>query len=129
MVDPRLSKLVPAMMTNVVLNDRGAISTYDWVRSEGVDMMYSNKRRQGNIITTIFATSEDIDKTYTIDDAADREQFIADASKIHETKVDGNKVTVIYQKGSAYCNTTNYRNAGDTIYVNMRSNKIGRAHV
>ena len=123
-IDPRLSKLVPAMMTNIVLGEKGAISTYDWTRSVGVDMMYSNKRRQGNIITTIFATSADIDKTYTIDDAADREQFIADASKIHKTSVDGSKVTVTYQKGSAYCNTTNYRNAGDTIYVNMRSNSM-----
>ena len=123
-IDPRLSKLVPAMMSNVVLDDKGNISTYEWRRAQGVDMMYSNKRKQGNIITNIFATSKDVTLKYTIDDATEREKFIADASKIHAVTVDGSAVTVLYQKGSAYCNSTNYRNAGDTVFVNMRSNSM-----
>ena len=51
-----------------------------------------------------------------------RRKFIADAQAIHQTTVDGNNVTVLYQKGSAYCNNKDYKRAGDTIYVNLRSN-------
>ena len=54
-------------------------------------------------------------------------KFIADAQAIHQTTVDGNNVTVLYQKGSAYCNNKDYKRAGDTIYVNLRSNGMANS--
>lgn len=36
-------------------------------------------------------------------------------------------MTVLYQKGSAYCNNKDYKRAGDTIYVNLRSNGMANS--
>jgi hypothetical protein len=38
--------------------------------------------------------------------------------------VNGTNVAVTYPKGSFYVNSTNYKRAGDTIYVNMRANSM-----
>ncbi|HRT34372.1 MAG TPA: SusD/RagB family nutrient-binding outer membrane lipoprotein, partial [Bacteroidales bacterium] len=38
--------------------------------------------------------------------------------------VSGNNVSVTYKKGSFYINNTNYKRAGDTVYVNLRSNSL-----
>src|SRR5690606_504448 len=62
---------------------------------------------------------------YTIDNATDRADFIAgqvSAGRAHT--VDGNKVTVTYPAGSIFINSKNYVLAGDTVYVNLRSNAL-----
>jgi hypothetical protein len=122
--DPRLSKLVPAMMSNVVLDQDGNIKSYVWRRDKGVDMMNSDIRQRGAIYAAAFATSADVKIKYTIADNNARNKFIADASNIHNVTVSGNDVTVTYQKGSAYCNSTNYKDAVDTVYVSTRSNSM-----
>ena len=62
------------------------------------------------------------DKKYTIADATDRANFIADqVTAGRPYTVNGNDVTVTYVAGSMYINSTNYILAGDTAYVNLRS--------
>jgi hypothetical protein len=63
--------------------------------------------------------------TYAIANATDRANFIADlVAKGKTYTVSGNNVTVTYRAGSMYINSTNYILAGDTAYVNLRSNAI-----
>lgn len=138
-IDPRMSKLVPAMMTNVKLTADGKIASKDWARDAGVDVMESSVRNDAGPVASLFVTGAE-DKGYdkekngfviTYDlskaDADVKAQFIANAQAIHETSLAGDKLTVVYQKGAAYCNTTDYKRAGDTIYVNMRANSMSSA--
>lgn len=134
--DPRLSKLVPAMMTNIKLDKDGKIDTYSWIRDAGVDVMESSTRNDAGPVASLYVTGAEksgysAEKggfiiTYDLSkaDAEAKAKFIADAKAIHQTSLDGDKFTVIYQKGAAYCNTTDYKRAGDTIYVNLRANSM-----
>lgn len=124
-IDPRLTKLVPAMMSNVALNQDGSIASYIWRRDKGVDMMNSDIRQRGAIYIAAFATSSDVKWSYVIKDATARNNFVAKASKIHKTEVVNDTIVkVTYQKGSAYCASTNYQDAVDTIYVSTRTNSM-----
>ena len=120
-VDPRMSKILPAMMTNIQLNSSGDIVSYVWARDVGVDMMNSDIRQNSGPTTASYATSEAV-MTYSIDDDAERTAFIA--ALPHPYTVDGTSVEVTYPKGAFYINSTNYKRAGDTIYVNMRANSM-----
>lgn len=125
-VDPRMTKIVPAMMTNMKLDESGNVISYDWFRSEGVDIYGEAKRLVAGGATSIAVATyadKDTDIAYTIADEDARNEFIAGlGSKPY--KVDGNVVTVTYKKGSPYVNSTNYNYAGDTVYVNMRNNSV-----
>lgn len=126
-VDPRMTKIVPAMMTNVRLAN-GRVSGFDWTRSIGVDSYGPSTRLLKSTATSIalpsYATAN-TNITYAITNAADRAAFIADlVAKGKTHTVSGNNVTVTYRAGSMYINSTNYILAGDTAYVNMRSNAI-----
>jgi hypothetical protein len=120
-IDPRLSKLIPATMKNIVVNTAGDIVSYEWARDVGVDMMYSNIRNNGGPLSASYATAN-VNVKYTISDATARTNFIAGLKQAYT--VSGNDVTVTYKKGSFYINSTNYLRAGDTVYVNMRSNSL-----
>lgn len=120
-VDPRMTKLVPAMMKNIKLNEAGEIVSYEWARDIGVDMMYSDIRQNGGPLLASYATA-DTKVAYTIADETARNNFIANLKQSYV--VDGTKVTVTYKKGSFFINSTNYKRAGDTVYVNMRSNSL-----
>lgn len=120
-IDPRISKILPAMMKNIVLNAAGDIVSYDWARDVGVDMMNSDIRQNSGPINASYATANQTIK-YTIADAAARTNFIAGLKQPYT--VNGNDVSVTYKKGSFYINSTNYKRAGDTIYVNIRSNSL-----
>ena len=127
-VDPRMPKILPAMMKNIKLNAGGEIISYEWVRDIGVDMMNSNIRQNGGPLNASYATS-DIKINYTITNTTDKDNFIAGLNGKPYT-VTGDIVQVTYKKGSFYINSTNFRRAGDTVYVNMRSNSMstsGRA--
>ena len=124
-IDPRLDKMFPAMMSNVKLTTDGSIASSVWRRDIGVDMMNSDIRQYGNLIAiTSFVTGNPVDITYTIDDATIRDQFVANAALGHAVTVTGNNVKVTYVKGQAYSNSPNYRRAGDSLYVNMRTNSM-----
>lgn len=127
-IDPRMPKLLPAMMTNIVLNTGGDIISYAWTRDVGVDMLYSDIRQNGGPMNASYASSN-VNINYTIADATERANFIAGLGTKPYT-VNGNVVTVTYRRGSFYINSTNYKRAGDTVYVNMRANSLstsGRA--
>ncbi|HRX93211.1 MAG TPA: SusD/RagB family nutrient-binding outer membrane lipoprotein [Chitinophagaceae bacterium] len=126
--DPRMSKIVPAVMSDIKLDGNGNVISYSWSRSKGVDSYGPATRllKGGarSISLTSYATSN-TSKTYAIADATDRANFIADqvaAGRPHT--VSGNNVTVTYVAGSMYINSTNYVLAGDTVYVNLRSNSL-----
>ena len=124
--DPRMTKIVPAAMCDIKLGGDGKVSSYKWLRSEGVDMYDDADGRLAAAgaasiqAATYSATAKEL--TYTISDDAARAKFIADnGSRV--AAVDGNNVTIKYPAGSAFVNSAaNYRYAGDTVYVNIRNN-------
>ncbi len=119
-IDPRRDKILPAIMTNVVVNN-GKVVSNDWKRDEGVDMMYSDIRFNSGPVNASFATKATPIK-YKITDKTEREAFIADLK--NSFTVSDEVVTVTYSVGDMYINSTNYKRAGDTVYVNLRSNSM-----
>ena len=126
--DPRMTKIVPATMSNVKLDGSGKVNSYTWKRSIGVDS-YGDATRllkggPTSIATPTFAAANTNVK-YTIADATERTNFIAAITAAQKTfTVNGNDVTVTYPAGSMYVSSTNYINAGDTAYVSLRSNSL-----
>jgi hypothetical protein len=126
-----MSKIVPASMTNIKLSG-GIVSSYTWNRSAGVDSYGPSTRlvKGGGSSTPIalptLATS-DVNVTYAIADATDRANFIAAQQQAGRTySVSGNNVTVTYKAGALYiAGTPNYVSAGDTVYINLRTNVVG----
>jgi len=120
-IDPRMSKMLPATMTNIKLNASGDILSYEWRRDVGLDMMESDVRLNGGPLNASYNGTAKI-MTYTITDDTERADFIASCP--HPYTVDGANVAVTYPPGSFYINSSNYLRAGDTIYVNMRANSL-----
>jgi hypothetical protein len=122
--DPRMTKIVPASMTNIKLDANGRVQSYDWLRSKGVDFMGPSTRLQAGGAASIQVTTyahTDVDIKYKIDNASDRAAFIAAQNGVHDYTVDGDTVKITYKQGSIYVNSTDYRYAGDTVYVNLRN--------
>jgi hypothetical protein len=134
MVDPRMTKIVPASMANIQLDGSGKVLDYTWNRSIGVDSYgpAPNRLTKGGA-TSIVASSYAASSTnikYTIANATDRANFIAAqvaAGRSYTTS--GNDVTVTYRAGSIYINSTNYLYAGDTVYVNLRSSALATSGI
>ncbi len=132
--DPRMTKIVPASMSNVVLGSNGRVSSYTWNRSIGVDSYGPATRLikgggPASVATATYATAN-TNVNYTIADATERANFIADqvaAGRAHT--VSGNVVTVTYPAGSIYINSTNYVLSGDTVYVNLRSSSLATSGI
>ncbi|MEO6837337.1 MAG: SusD/RagB family nutrient-binding outer membrane lipoprotein [Ginsengibacter sp.] len=132
-VDPRMSKIVPASMANVQLNGSGQVSSYTWNRAIGVDSYDSATRLVAggptSIQTASYATTN-VTKTYTISDATALANFIASQVAVGRSyTTTGNTVTIIYPAGSIYINSSNYIYAGDTAYVNMRSSAVATTNL
>jgi hypothetical protein len=126
--DPRMTKIVPASMTGVKLDGSGKVSSYTWTRSIGVDSYGASTRlvKGGptSIATPTYAAVATPIK-YTIADATERTNFIAAITAAQKNfTVNGNDVTVTYPAGSMFVSSTNYLNAGDTVYINLRSNSL-----
>ena len=127
--DPRMTKIVPAYMSNVKLDASGKVNSYTWTRSIGVDSYGPATRllkggSPTSITTPTYATAN-TDIKYTIANATDRAAFIAAITAAGKNfTTSGNDVTVTYPKGSMFINSTNYVLAGDTVYVNLRSNAL-----
>jgi hypothetical protein len=127
-VDPRMTKIVPASMGNVVLNASGQVQSYTWNRSVGVDFYGPSTRLlaggAGSIITPSFATTT-TKINYTISDPTAFANFVAAQTAAgHTFTTNGSVVTVTYPAGSIYINSTNYIYSGDTVYVNCRSSAL-----
>ncbi len=125
--DPRFTKIIPACMTNIKVDASGKVLSYDWFRSKAVDMYETADRLLKGGAASIQSPSyaqKDTKLTYKITNAEDREKFIADISKIHQTTVNGESVDVLYQQGSVFVNSANYIYAGDTAYVMYRTNPV-----
>lgn len=132
-VDPRMTKIVPASMANVKLDGNGRVASYTWNRAIGVDSYGPSTRlvKGGatSIATATYANS-DVPKTYAISDGTDRANFIAAQVQAGRPySVSGNNVTVTYKKGSIYISSTNYVLAGDTAYVNLRSSAVATSGI
>lgn len=132
-VDPRMSKIVPASMANIQLDASGRVISYTWNRSIGVDSYGPSTRLVKGGATSIVAASyaaANTNVTYAIADATERANFIAaqvGAGRPYTTS--GNNVTVTYKAGSIYINSTNYLYAGDTVYVNLRSSALATSGI
>lgn len=123
--DPRYSKIVPAVMTNIKLDENGKVLSYDWARSKGVDCHGDCERLKAlgwnSIVAPTWAAKDKL-MNYIISDQTKRENFAAEIGKVHKTVISKDTVKVNYQAGSVYVNSTNYAYAGDTAYVSLRSN-------
>lgn len=120
--DPRMTKIVPAVMSSIKLDASGKVASFNWLRSEGVDSYGAATRLLEGGATSIALTSytaSDKAVEYAIEDAGKRAAFIASLGGKSYT-VDGNKVTVTYPAGSIFVDNNNYIYAGDTVYVNLR---------
>jgi hypothetical protein len=134
-VDPRMTKIVPASMANVQLTN-GKVSSFTWLRSIGVNSYNTTDRNPAPLgfpnrlvkggatsIATVSYAASNTNVKYTINDATDRANFIAAQVAAGRTfTTSGNDVTVTYKAGSVYIASTNYIAAGDTVYVNLKSN-------
>ena len=126
--DPRMPKIVPAAMCNVKVNvgedKKVTLVSYDWIRSEGVDSYGAATRLlaggSASVQTPAFA-KEPTTVKYAIEDKDQRAAFIAGLGG-KQYQVDGDAVEVTYPQWSLYCSSTDYKYAGDTVYVNIRSN-------
>ena len=123
--DPRYTKIVPAVMTNIKLDENGKVQSYGWARSKGVDCHGDCERLKAmgwnSIVAPTWKSKDNVIK-YNIKDQAQREAFAAEIGKIHKTVVNKDTVKVTYQAGSVFVNSSNYAYAGDTAYVSLRSN-------
>lgn len=132
-VDPRMTKIVPASMANVQLDGNGRAVSYTWNRAVGVDSYGPATRLLkggATSIATASYTPADKNITYTISDATDLANFVAAQDQAGRPyTVSGNKVTVTYKAGSIYINSTNYVLAGDTAYVNLRSSALATSGI
>lgn len=132
-IDPRMTKIVPASMANVQLDANGRVTSYTWNRSIGVDVYGSGTRLTKGGATSIVAptyAAANTNVTYAIADATDRANFIAAQTAAGRTfTTSANNVTVTYKAGSIYINSTNYLYASDTIYVNLRSSAMATSGI
>ena len=125
--DPRADKDIPWTMTNMVVDANGNVASYDLMRSKPIDIINDADGRLHaggafSIIQNVSWTKTGVEKEYKIEDAAKREKFAAEAALNHKVEVYNDTVKVTYAPGSMYVNNTNYIQAGDTAYVNLRSN-------
>lgn len=136
-VDPRLSKIVPASMTNVTMDSNGRVLNYEWRRGKGVDIYGDAERLVAGGAASIAVQSfalEDKALTYEITDGTAKTEFVdnfkaqgytevASSEGItgRQIAVDGDNVTVCYPTGAFFVNVENYIQAGDTAYVNLNS--------
>ncbi|AHF16813.1 SusD/RagB family nutrient-binding outer membrane lipoprotein [Niabella soli] len=131
--DPRMTKIVPAAMSNIKLDANGKVASYTWNRSVGVDSYGPSTRLVKGGPATIATTSYAAVSTnvkYTIADATERANFIAAQTAAGRAFTNsGNDVTVTYAPGSLYINNTNYLYAGDTVYVNLRSSAMATSGI
>jgi hypothetical protein len=128
--DPRFTKIIPSLMYNIKLDASGSVISYDWLRSQGVDIYGAAPTRLtiGGPASLAISAYADVDKVmeYTIKDNSEKAAFTAALNGVHAYRViEDTTVAVTYQRGSIYANSTDYHYAGDTAYVNLRSNSIG----
>jgi hypothetical protein len=132
-IDPRMTKIVPASMANVQLDGTGKAVSYTWNRSVGVDSYGPATRLKSggplSIVTASYAAAN-TNITYAIADATERANFIAaQVASGRAYTTTGNNVTVTYKAGSIYINSTNYLYARDTTYVNLRSSALATSGI
>jgi hypothetical protein len=131
--DPRMTKIVPATMSGIQLDANGKATAYTWLRSKGVDSYGPSTRLLKGGATSIVPASyadKNTNQKYTITNATDRANFIADqvaAGRPYTTLAD--TVTVTYKTGSLWISSPNYLHAGDTVYVNLRSSALATSGI
>jgi len=125
--DPRMSKIVPASMCNIKLDASGKVQSYDWLRSKPVDFYGESARLVYGGATSILAptyASSEVQKSYAIDNDANRSTFIAAIDGKYAYTVNDKTVKVTYRKGAIYVNSDDYMKAGDSIYISLRNNSV-----
>jgi hypothetical protein len=132
-VDPRMTKIVPASMAGIQLDASGKVASFTWNRSAGVDVYGPATRlvKGGalSIVAPTYATAN-TNITYAIADATERTNFInAQIAAGRPYTTNGNNVVVTYRAGSIFINSTNYLYAGDTVYVNLRSSALATSAI
>lgn len=81
--DPRVDRIIPSSMTNIVLDASGNVKSYEWRRSKGIDMFGDAARLVAGGATSIAVqklAADDVVMEYEFDGdhAAKKAQFIAD---------------------------------------------------
>lgn len=129
-VDPRMEKIVPAIMTDIVLDANGVVSSYKWERSIPVDVYDDANGRLALGVTSIVLpsyaeTAKSV--TYAFDGAPSEDkatfkaQMEADTNRVESVGEEGNAIKVTYKAGAHYVTTANYKYADDWKYVSLIS--------
>lgn len=122
--DPRISALVPHCQRWKDTNGDGINDTQYWDVTKGVDIINSDirvkdKRAPYNYL---FNTSKnDVVIAYTIGDSSEKNKFISSLEGKHKFSVDGDVVSVHYKYRTYYIASNDYKRAGDTVYLQIRS--------
>lgn len=139
--DPRANKLLPSAMYQVTLNaDASAISSYKWIRDEGLNAydpdgdMISARHVFGNLNAYLAPATKDVTKEYKVEDIKKyyKSGVAGFVAAIHKYYSDDNvtvtegadKVTVVYHAGAMYVNDTNPLYIEDIKYVQLRSDGV-----
>jgi hypothetical protein len=148
-VDPRMSKIVPASMANVQLNpSTGKVASFTWLRAVGVNsyntidqkpspLGFPNRLVKGGAtsIQTVSYAATPTNVVYSITNGTDHTNFVAAlALSGRQTPRDykdstASLVRVTYWPGSVYIASNNYIFAADTLYVNLKGNSLATTNV
>ncbi|MBQ9184923.1 MAG: SusD/RagB family nutrient-binding outer membrane lipoprotein [Bacteroidales bacterium] len=139
--DPRADKLLPSAMYKVKLNtDGSAISSYEWLRDEGVDAYDPDEGWKvarhvgGNLNGYLTIATADVSKEYAKDEIEKYYTngitgFVNAINKYYSADnvtvtAGADKVTVVYHPGAMYVNDTNPLYVEDIKYVQLRSDGV-----
>lgn len=138
-LDPRADKILPSEMINVTLNADGtAITSYEWLRDEGIDEwgndnMIVNRHVGGNCNAYLTIATADVKKDYAnsaiTNYYASVDKFIESVRKYYnETNATIEKgadaVSITYHPGAMYVNDTNPLYVEDIKYVQLRADAV-----
>ena len=122
--DPRIHALVPYCQRWKDTNGDGVNDTQYWDITQGVDVINSDIRVNDAYAPYGYSFNtkkSDVIEKYVISDAAAKTKFIADVDGKHVYRVSGDTVAVHYKYRTYYIASDDYKRAGDTVYLQLRS--------
>lgn len=138
--DPRADKLLPHSMINVQLSADGSrITSYEWLRDEGLDNQgidegwKMNRHAAGNLNSYLTMATKDVTKVYAKANITKYynsvDAFVTNAKKYYSESsatiaVEADSVKITYHPGAMYVNDVNPLYVEDVKYVQLRADAV-----
>jgi hypothetical protein len=137
--DPRADKLLPWTMYKATLTDAGVVSSYEWLRDEGLDsqneddIMFANRVVNGNLNAYLTLAMSDVTKNYSKTDILKYyksvDDFVKAVNKYYSPEnvtinVGSDGVALTYHRGAMYVNDQNPLYIEDIKYVQLRADAV-----